>query len=54
MRTLRKASFDLTAEVTKEIDRDEKDHPPHSRGNSGDKTEESLDGGKAEPQCRGD
>ena len=28
VRTLRKASFDLTAQVTKELDREPKDHPP--------------------------
>ena len=52
--TLRKASFDLTAEVTKEMDREEKNGPPQSRENSSDKTEESSDVGKAEPQRRGD
>ena len=54
VRALRKATFDLTAAVTKEIDSEEKDHSPQSRGNSGDKTEESSDVGKAEPQRRGD
>ena len=28
VRTLRKASFDLTTQVTKELEAEEKDHPP--------------------------
>ncbi len=32
LRTLKKASSDLTAELTKEIDDEEKDHPPRRRG----------------------
>ncbi len=28
VRTLRKASSDLTAQVTKELEKEEKDHPP--------------------------
>ena len=31
MRTIRKASFDLTAQVTKELDKEEKDQPPQPR-----------------------
>ena len=52
--TLRKASFDLTTEVTKEIERGEKDPPSPSKENSRDKTEESSKAGKAKPQRRGD
>ena len=33
LRTLRKTSSDLTAELTKEIDGDKKDHPPQQKGN---------------------
>ena len=33
LRTLKKASSDLTAELTKEIDSDKKDHSPHQKGN---------------------
>ena len=52
--TLRKASFDLTTEVTKEIERGEKDPPSQSKGDSRDKTEESSKADKAGPQRRGD
>jgi len=41
VRTLRKATFDLTTVVTKELDLEEKDRPSQSRENSGDKTKES-------------
>lgn len=34
VRALKKATFDLTAEVTKEIDREEKDQPSQPRQNS--------------------
>ena len=33
LRTLKKASSDLTAELTKEIDSDKKDHSPQQKGN---------------------
>jgi sec-independent protein translocase protein TatA len=33
LRTLKKASSDLTTELTKEIDSDKKDHPPQQKGN---------------------
>ena len=32
VRTLKKASFDLTAQVTKELESEEKDHPPQQEG----------------------
>ena len=35
MRTLKKASFDLTSQVTKELEGDEKSRPPHLRGEKG-------------------
>ncbi len=47
VRALRKASSDLTTMVTKELSAEEKDHPSHSKTNSGDKTEEP-DAGKTE------
>ena len=48
MRTLRKATFDITAAVTKEIDLEAKDNPPQSKANSDDKTKESSDEDTAE------
>ena len=48
VRTLRKATFDLTTVVTKELSTEEKDRPPQSRTNSGDKTKASSDVGTAE------
>ena len=41
MRTLKKASFDLTTQVTKEIEGKENDHPPGQRRKSGAQTGES-------------
>ena len=49
---LKKATFDLTAEVTKEIDKEEKGSPLQPGENRGDKTKESLDVGKAGLQPR--
>jgi len=46
--TLRKASFDLTKQITKELEDEEKYLPPQSRAKSSDKSEESADAGKAE------
>ena len=49
MRTLRKATLDLTTTVSKEIDIEEKDHPSQpmaKRANSGGKTKNSTDKGK--------
>ncbi len=47
-RALRKVTSDLTTTITKELDIEEKDPPSQSRVNSGDKTRESSDAGKAE------
>ena len=41
MRTLRKATLDITTAVTKEIDLEVKDNPSQSKANSDDKTKES-------------
>ena len=43
MYNLRKATFDLTTVVTKEIDREEKSSPPKSKESSGGKTKEPSD-----------
>ena len=48
VRTVRKATTDLTSAITKEIDLEEKDRPSQSRAISGDKTKESSDVDKAE------
>ncbi len=48
VRTLKKASFDLTTEITKELEGQERDLPPQSKANSDHKTKESSDVGKAE------
>ena len=48
VRVFRKATSDLTATVTKELNLDEQDHPSQSKLNSSDKTQESSDGDKAE------
>jgi len=42
MRTLKKASFDLTAQVTKEIEGKENDHPPGQTRKSRTQTGESV------------
>ncbi len=54
MYNLRKATFDLTTVVTKEIDREEKDNPPKSRKSSGGKTKESSDMGETRIQQKAD
>ncbi len=54
MHTLKKASLDLTAEVTKEIEGKEKDQPSQSGENKSDKTEKSSDVGGAKPRPRSD
>lgn len=51
---LRKATFDFTTAVTREIESEEKKHPSQPRENSGNKTEKSSDVVKAEPRHRGD
>jgi len=43
VRTFRKASFDLTSQLGKELNTEEKDRSPQSTANSGDKTKESSD-----------
>lgn len=50
LRTLRKATYDLTTTVTKELDIEEKDRPSQSTANSDDKTKESSDVDTAEPR----
>ena len=47
VRILRKATFDLTTAVTKELSMEEKDRPSQSRANSDNKTKESSDVGTA-------
>ena len=42
MHTLKKASFDLTAQVTKELESGEKDHPPQSKEKSITKPKKSA------------
>ncbi len=46
--TLRKATSDLTATVTKELSMEEKDHPSPSRTKGDDKTKGSSDIGTTE------
>lgn len=48
MSTWRKISFDLTTQIRKELEGEEKDPPSQSRVNSGDKTEESPDADTSE------
>ncbi|MFC2020865.1 Sec-independent protein translocase protein TatB [Chloroflexota bacterium] len=43
MGTLRKTSFDLTTQIKKELELEDKDTPSHSKVNSGDKASESPD-----------
>jgi len=50
---LKKASFDLTKEVTKEIDAEEKGSPLEPRENRGDNTKESSDVGVVGLRHRG-
>jgi len=53
VRTLKKATFDLTAEVTKEIDREEKDLKCRQTRSSSGKAKESVAASKVKPQHRG-
>lgn len=46
--TLKKASFDLTKQISRELEDEEKHFSSQSKANSGDKTEESTDADKAE------
>ena len=48
--TLRKASFDLTTQISKELEGEEKRTPPQSRAKSGDETKEPSDVDTAEPR----
>lgn len=50
IRALRKATFDFTTAVTKEINLEEKDRPSQPGANSSDKTKESSDAGEEEPR----
>ena len=43
VRTLRKASFDLTRQLSEELEGEEKDRPSQSRAKRGDKTKKSTD-----------
>ncbi len=51
---LRKATFDLTSQVTKEIDGEEKSSSPQPRGGGGGKNKKSSDVGKTRLQRRDD
>ena len=46
--TLRKASFDLTSTVTKELSMEEKDHQAQPKTESSEKTREIQDAGTSE------
>ncbi len=48
VRTLKKASFDLTTAVTKELNTEEKDHPSQSKANNVDSAKEPSDVDTAE------
>ena len=54
VRAFRKATFDLTTAVTKEIDSKAKEHPSQPGESGGNKTKESSDVVKPEPKLRGD
>ena len=49
VRALRKASFDLTTQISKELEGEEKSPPPESRASSGDKATKSPDVDTVEP-----
>ena len=51
---LRKATFDLTSQVTKEIDGEGKSSPPQPKGGGGGKNKKSSDVGKTRLQRRDD
>ena len=53
VRTLRKVSFDLTTQISKELSTEEKDSLPRSGANGDDKTKESSDKDTAEPSGAG-
>ena len=50
MYNLKKATFDLTTVVTKEVDKEEKTNQPKLRESSGGKTKEPSDTGKTKMQ----
>ncbi len=50
VRTLRKVSFDLTTQISKELEEEEKDSPSQPRPNRGDKAKKSSDVDTAEPR----
>jgi len=52
MYNLKKATFDLTTVVTKEVDKEGKDSPPKSKESSGGKTKELSDTGEARMQLK--
>ncbi|MFC1954013.1 twin-arginine translocase TatA/TatE family subunit [Chloroflexota bacterium] len=47
-RALKKASFDLTSQISKELEMEEKDHPPRLKAKSGDTTKKPPGTNKAE------
>ena len=47
--TLRKASTDLTTQITRELEVEEKKLPPPSKASNGNKTEETTDADTVEP-----
>ena len=53
MHNLRKATFDFTTVVTKEIDKEEKDSSPQSKGDAG-KNKKSSNAGETRLQRRDD
>ena len=53
VRTLRKATFDLTAQVTKELEEEEKDRPLQHRGNSSNETKPETPASKVGLPRRG-
>lgn len=54
VRALRKATYDFTTAVTKEVDSKEKEQPSQPKESSSNKTEESSDVVKATPYHKGD
>ncbi len=48
VRAFKKATFDLTTAVTKELNTEEKERPSQSGDNNGDKAKKSSDAGKTE------
>ena len=54
VRALRKATFDLTTAVTKEIDSEEKEHPSQPKESGGNKTEKSSEVVKTESPHKDD